>query len=589
MRAGLSIQLLVALLTVALVRGPAHAMPAELLPAVVPAATGPRLVVVALGLDKRARTQIGLLEAAGEEAARRAGRFDLLPIADAYDPAEARARASREQDAVAKMKDGQKALDDLDNQKATELYTAANKALAETNLSRSWELYLQSLRRMAASHATGGENGPARADMERVIALDPGATFSPNFFPPDLLKAAEAAKKVAQAAKGELAVKTRPDGARVWVDGEYRGLAPVSVSGLAPGKHWVSAVLGGYGLTQVEAALGEQTVDLKTVELSPAYTRAEDQVSKDAEGSGRDAALVALGKKLGADEVLAFIGRKSAAGEQVELTGLRLDTRDGHNFGYGTTTLRMGDDRAAATFAESLLAKDEPRRGRDPVTHYRGGLSFTPKKLAAFSLFGFGALALGTGIVFGVSALNNANQFRATPQVQQVVSANLAGTGRAFSVVADISYLLALASVVTGGVLFFTDRGPVVADGATPAAPSPAATTPPAAPRRAAPARPGSPTPSAGPTRRSRRRTARTRSGASARTTGGRRTTRSARPPRTTGGRRTRRSARPPRTRRSARTTSGGPPRTRSSGRPTRRRPPRKRRRRRPKRRARRS
>lgn len=463
-RAGLPIQLLVALLTVTLVRGPAHAMPAELLPTVVHASGGPRLVVVALGLDKRARTQVGLLEAAGEDAAKRAGRFELLPTVDAYEPSEARARATREQDAAAKLKDGQKALDDLDNQKATEVFTAAQKALAETDLSRTWEPYLQAVRMMAASHATGGENGPAKADMERVIAFDPGASFSPNFFPPDLLKFAEAAKKTAQGSKGELNVKTRPEGARVWVDGVYRGLAPVSVSGLAPGRHWISAAMGGYGLTQVEAPLGELTVDLKTIELSPAHTRAEDQVSKDPEGSGRDAALVQLGKKLGADELLVFVGRKSPAGEQVDVIGLRLDTRDGHNFAYATTTLRMGDDGAAATFAASLLARDEPRAGRDPVSHFKGGLSFTPKKIAAFSLFGFGALALGTGIVFGVSALNNANQFRVTPQVQQVVSANLAGTGRAFSVVADISYLLALASVVTGGILFFTDRGPVVAD-----------------------------------------------------------------------------------------------------------------------------
>jgi len=463
-RAGLPIQLLVALLTITLVRGPAHAMPAELLPTVVHAAGGPRLVVVALGLDKRARTQVGLLEAAGEEAAKRSGRFEVMPVVDAYEPAEARARAGREQDAAAKLKDGQKALDDLDNQKATEVFTAAHKALAGTDLSRTWDQYLQAVRMMAASHATGGENGPAKADMERLIAFDPGASFSPNFFPPDLLKFAEAAKKTAQASKGELNVKTRPEGARVWVDGVYRGLAPVSVSGLAPGKHWISAVMGGYGLTQLEAPLGDQTVDLKTIELSPAYTRAEDQVTKDPEGSGRDAALVALGKKLGADELLVFVSRKSTTGEQVEVIGLRLDTRDGHNFSYSTTTLRMGDDGAAATFAGSLLARDEARAGRDPVTHFKGGLSFTPKKIAAFSLFGFGALALGTGIVFGVSALNNANQFRITPQVQQVVSANLASTGRAFSVVADISYLLALASVVTGGILFFTDRGPVVAE-----------------------------------------------------------------------------------------------------------------------------
>jgi hypothetical protein len=45
---------------------------------------------------------------------------------------------------------------------------------------------------------------------------------------------------------GELAVETRPRGARIYVDGIFRGLSPLSLRSLEPGEHDVLAELPGY-------------------------------------------------------------------------------------------------------------------------------------------------------------------------------------------------------------------------------------------------------------------------------------------------------------------------------------------------------
>ena len=132
-----------------------------------------------------------------------------------------------------------KAIDDLDNVKATESFTAAVEGLQQGgDLSRDFPALLDAWTMKAAGHATGGENLPAKKDMEAVIGLNAKVEFSPTYFPPDLIKFAEATRKIATNAKGELLVRTEPAGARVWVDGTFRGISPVAPSPDPNGGLW---------------------------------------------------------------------------------------------------------------------------------------------------------------------------------------------------------------------------------------------------------------------------------------------------------------------------------------------------------------
>ncbi len=457
--ASLALQCFIALLVVALVRPPpAQASAPEFFTQLTLAASGPRIAVVVVSQDLRASQQQGALEGAAEAALDRAARFTVIPVHDAFNPNAAKKQETRLEEAREKMKSGKQALDDLDNVKATEAFTQAVEALQTTDLSRNFPALLEAWTMKAAGHATGGENGPAKKDIESVVALSPKAEFTPTFFTPDLIKFAEAQRKFAANAKGELLVRTEPPGARVWVDGLYRGVSPVTVAGLTGAKHFIAASEGGYALGQSQAGPGEEVISMAAAELGPGWKKAISDIKKDPEGSTRDSAAQTLGKAAQLEQVLLVVSRKSLAGEQLELTGIRLEVKDGHNASFRTATVNPGDPEQLASFFDALTGKDAKRDGRDPVHHFKGGSGSSVKTVAGISLLGAGAAAIIVGGVFGIMANGKANDFRATPQTQSFNSANFKRDGQTYAAVADVSYIIGILAAGTGGVLLLTDK-----------------------------------------------------------------------------------------------------------------------------------
>lgn len=458
MKRSVGVQIVVAFLVSALAR-PAvgvAATPRDVLPRVALGATGPKVAVFVVPLDLSASQQQGAIEGAAEAALARAARFTVVPVQDAFNPSSAGKHAQVVDDARAKLKTGKQALDELDNVKATADFKEALEALQKADLTREFPALLDAWVMKAAGHATGGENVPARKDMEAVIALSPRAEFSPTFFPPELIKFAEAQKKLASNAKGELLVRTEPPGARVWVDGQYRGVSPVTVAGLTSAKHFVTAALGGYALGQSQVSPGEAQLDLELSELAQAWKKALVDIKRDPEGAVRDTSAQAVAKAAAVDQVLLVIAKKSVAGEQLELIGVRLEASDGHNDAYRTGTVNPGDPEALATFFDGLAAKDDKRDGKDAVHHYKGAEGSDVRTIVTYSLLGGGAAFVIAGIILGSVALLEHNTFLSLPQKQTGPSALAFSNGRGASIGADISYGIGLASLVTGAVLFFT-------------------------------------------------------------------------------------------------------------------------------------
>jgi len=458
--ASLALQCFIALLVVALVRPPvAQASVPEALTDLSLGAGAPRIAVVVVSQDLRASQQQGALEGAAEAALERAARFSVLTVHDAFNPTAAKKQDDRLEESREKIKAGRQALDELDNVKATESFTQAVEALQDTDLSRNFPALLEAWTMKAAGHATGGENGPAKKDIEAVVSLSPRAEFTPTFFPPDLIKFAEAQRKFAANAKGELLVRTEPAGARVWVDGTYRGVSPVTVAGLTGVKHFIAASEGGYALGQSQAAPGEEVISLPAAELGPGWKKATTEIKKDPEGSTRDSAAQALGKAARLDQVLLVLSKKSLAGDKLDLIAVRLEVRDGHNAAYRAGTVNAGDPEQLATFFDGLTGKDAKRDGKDPVHHFKGGGSSPIKTVAGISLLGLGVVALASGVTFGVLASGKANDFTATPQTRTVISDGLKRDGQTFGVVADVSYIVGILAAGGGAVLLLTNNG----------------------------------------------------------------------------------------------------------------------------------
>lgn len=452
-------QALIAFLVVSLaLPARSFAAPPDVLVATSLSAGGPKISVVVVSLDAKASAQQGALEAAAEEALIRASRFTVLLTHEAFNPEASKKRNEALGEAVDMVKFGMKSLEELDNVKATESFTAAIETLETGDLSRDFTALLEAWIMKAAGHATGGENVPAKKDIESIIGLNAKAEFTPTYFPPELLKFTEAQRKLVANAKGELLVRTEPAGARVWVDGIYRGVSPVNVAGLTANKHYVTATLGGFALGQSQASPGEELISLAPSELAAGFKKAITDIKKDPEGVTRDAAAQQLGKAAQLDQVFLVLAKKSVAGEKFDLIALRLETRDQHNLAYKAATVSPTDPEALAAFFDSLTGRDAKRDGKEPLHHFKGGGGSDVKTIAGVSLLGLAGVSAVTGVVFGVMAGNNAAQYKLTPQTRSFDSANLARDGRTFSVVADISYLVAIAAGATGGVLLLTNK-----------------------------------------------------------------------------------------------------------------------------------
>lgn len=456
-RPGLCSKALIAALVAGLSSAPVAARPLLLPQQLVTAASGPRLVLVVVPLDGPSRSTQGLLELVGEESARAAGRFEVVSAADAFDPKIASERLTKAETARAKMVEGQKALDDLDTAKGVTDFGEAVRMLKETDTSRAFDDLVKAWVMKAASHAMGGEVPPAKQEIERIVAVQPRAEFNSQFFPPELLKFAEQQRKLANAAKGELTLRTEPPGANVWLNGKHVGRSPLSVKGLLGTRHQIVAALGGNTLTLAELPPGDAMLELKPAELAPTLTKTVDIITKAPKTAARDQALVALGKKLQVDQVLAVMVKKSTAGEQFELTALRLEVRDGHNAAYATATQPLAEPTdALKTFFDQLVAADTPRQGKTPVTHFEGdagGGGGSGKKIVGIALLGVAAGLVAAGIGTGVVGQQRYEQFRATPQVQTGISQGYANEARALGGVSLGSFIGAGVSAGVGTFL----------------------------------------------------------------------------------------------------------------------------------------
>ncbi len=454
---GSSTGALAALLAVQLA-APSFAAP-KLVPTAVRSSSGPKVAVLVVGLEPLSSSRAAELEHAAELAVERSGRFQLAKLIDVLDPQNARARETRLKEATEAYAAGSRAYDELDTAKAAQLFDAAVKAFRDTDLTRTFGERTRAWVMKVASLVANGEPIAAKAQIDSIVALDPKAQFSSNYFPPELLKYVEDARRLATSGKQSLEVRTTPSGARVYVDGQYRGLSPVEVSNLASGEHHVALVMPGYSLAQQPVLPGPNEITLRPAEAHSRWKDAVDRIARDPEGALRDAAAKDFGKWAGVDQVLVVLAWSK--GPKTEVTGLRIEVRDGHNAAFDEDILTGTGEPfvdSAASFVSRLLARDFPRKGGKPVVHYTEPGSGSGKRVAGYVLLGTSAALIGGGLFFGLQANGQAAQFKQTPQGTEQARV-LERTGRTYALVADLSVLVGLLAAAPGGYLAFAGGG----------------------------------------------------------------------------------------------------------------------------------
>jgi len=417
----------------------------------------PKVITLVVGEDAAAQEETGRLEALSQAALGRSGKFELIRIFDVLDPTPVKLREEKRQEAEAAMRQGEQAYNDLDTQAAQGHFERALKAYDQTDLTRTFEAFIHAWVMKLAAQTANGQGKAAEKELEKLLPLSPKVQFPPSFFGPDFIARAERLRKKIEAQpQVTMEVRTTPGGAEVFVDGESRGRAPVTVPRLVPGEHLVTAVAPGTGLWQ--QATRETVVDiaLPPAELLPAYRQTLARLAADVKGKTRDATAAEFARTLGADQVLLAAAKKSLTGPKLEVTVVRLDASDTHNLGYRKGMVALGDTLPQQWDAllQPVLARDEPRANGKPV-HKSDATFEWNKRATGLTLLGVGVVAIGASTFTGLKAFQEHDAYNHTPQTDTATSQAHRSAGQTFALVADVSALVGLATVATGGYLAF--------------------------------------------------------------------------------------------------------------------------------------
>lgn len=216
---------------------------------------------------------------------------------------------------------------------------------------------------VAVAHYQKGKTPPMQQALKRLLTWRPNYTPDPAQVPPQMNDAIEAARQqVGQAPRADLKVTSEPAGAQVFVDGDYIGVAPLTVPGLATGEHYVTLKKLGYkrGLrvAQVKESGGSPVVG--KLQRSEKYLLVEQAIAKVTPQMGQspiDSVVDNLRETLFLDQTV-FMKVRKGGGDEVELSAYLYDLRSRRLLSQQTTKLRapsgVPQSGALATVSDRL-------------------------------------------------------------------------------------------------------------------------------------------------------------------------------------------------------------------------------------------
>ena len=207
----------------------------------------------------------------------------------------------------------------------------------------------ESLAMFAACAFERGDQGEARQYVIDLNALDKTMELPAKRFRKEFLAfRATVAKSRQSELRGNISVKTKPAGARVYLDGDFQGYTPYTMATLPVGKHLVRVERPGfrpYG-ELVELA-PEQELEVET-EMRPSqsyrsYDALLDKVAAEVARDRPGPALAALGKSLGLDRALVGVVKEIDEQHTTELLLGLYDLHSGRKLSFRKLTFQ-GDE-----------------------------------------------------------------------------------------------------------------------------------------------------------------------------------------------------------------------------------------------------
>jgi hypothetical protein len=227
-----------------------------------------------------------------------------------------------------------------------------------------------------------GDAEEAKSAIIDLLSLAPTMELDRKRYPQNFLalKAQVATSRNAQL-RGNINVKSKPAGARVFVDGEFQGYTPYTVQTVPIGKHLVRIERPGFRQVGelVEAAPDDQEVNAELVATSgyKAFDSLMDKLAGEAIKDKGGATMASVASSLKLDR--AVIGVLREIDGQTELTLGYFDLKAGRRFAIKRSTFQ-GDEFGqlkgeVARLVNALLnyeAAEKVSRTGDPLDSHHG-------------------------------------------------------------------------------------------------------------------------------------------------------------------------------------------------------------------------
>lgn len=269
-----------------------------------------RVSVVLVPMDQGAEANTVKLESYMYEALEAYQNFNLKKAEDAFG-------LPKDEDAEASLKRAETGFSESKSAYEAREYEDAERKLRATikeyekaaaamkdcgNLCEAMALYGATLHRR-------GEVDEARLAVQDLIALAPTYELPLKKFDKEFISfRAQIATSSTAALRGNVAVKTTPPGARIYLDGEFMGYSPMTLQTLTIGKHMVRIERPGFKQWGQIVEVSPEDMDLKAdLTATPQYKSYDGQLDKVATEITKDkpgSSIIGMGKSLGLDRAV---------------------------------------------------------------------------------------------------------------------------------------------------------------------------------------------------------------------------------------------------------------------------------------------
>jgi len=233
-----------------------------------------------------------------------------------------------------KIDEGKQLYADLNPEDAVEKFLAALKDF-ESNLDKLSDMKLLSdiIFYVAASYKLMDEDKKAASYFADYITLNPDAQPDASLFASEVISAFKDVKNNRRSkAKGSIKVNCKTEGALVFIDGRIAGMTPVTLRGIAEGKHYYRIHKNGYGdAGGVVSVRADKTASIsgnikKSEEIPSSFRDAEKTMISDFGGASMLTKAVDMARDFSLDNVL-VVQAKIGSDERLIYKGYMIDRK----------------------------------------------------------------------------------------------------------------------------------------------------------------------------------------------------------------------------------------------------------------------